>query len=208
MYKFALLSILAVIAAADDSKSDDSGSDDSGSTTDPVTTNYSGAGAKTTKETDADGEKTTTDVFTTTLGFDITTATDSVTTGITMVGKLAEKDAVWSTDADAYSMSDACLKLADDSYECHSVKVQDGKGEYLMTRSNKLPWSADGIADDDVTRDQVCQLTWTDTTDSKTSETTYEFTDTGDKCETAGVTYDAKKAVVKTDNQWTFVASY
>ena len=200
MYKFALLSILAVIAAADGESTDDSGE-----TTDPVTTNYTGAGAKTTKDTTADGETTTTDVFTTTLGFDITTATDSVTTAITMTGKLAETDAVWSTDADAYSMSDACLKLTDE-YECHSVKVQDGKGQYMLTKSNKLPWSADGITDDTVQRDQVCQLKWTDTTTDGT--TTYEFTDKNGACAAAGVTWDATKAVVKTDNQWTFVASY
>merc|ERR1719195_1718315 len=99
MYKFALLSILAVIAAAGSEETDESGE-----TTDPVTT------------------------------------------AITMTGKLATADAVWSSDADAYSMSDACFKLSD-TYECHSVKVQDGKGVYKMTRSDKLPWSADGITD-------------------------------------------------------------
>ena len=147
MYKFALLSILAVIAAAGSEETDESGE-----TTDPVTTNYSGAGAKLTEESTADGETTTSDVLTTTLGFDVTTATDSVTTAITMTGKLATADAVWSSDADAYSMSDACFKLSD-TYECHSVKVQDGKGVYKMTRSDKLPWSADGITDSSVTRD-------------------------------------------------------
>ena len=181
MFKYALL---AAIAAAADSTDDSSDSGDTKNT-------YSRSGPAV-QDSDSNG------LMTSTVGFDITTASDSVTNLSTVGTKLSS--GTWG--AAGSSKVTTCIKIASDTttpYECRETMNGAVGGTFIIYNSPEVgPSTTSGV-------DLICTASWT----TKKSGDEYKVTfNTLDLCTNAGVTIDKDTAIKIDSTSWTFAATY